>query len=128
MSRIYGVGNDLLRVERMELALQRHGDRLSKRILHAREAERYIDARHPANFLTKCFAVKEATVKALGLGFRGIHHADIGWDQDARGKPMLCLSRHAQNMFNERGIVAAHVALTDEAGLVMAVVVLETGQ
>lgn len=122
---IYGVGNDLLQVERMEKALQRHGERLPKRILHPREMERYAQARRPGNFLAKSFAVKEATVKALGLGFRGVSYQDFGWDQDALGKPLLCMSAHGRSLLDERGIRAAHVALTDEAGLVMAVVVLE---
>ncbi len=126
MSRIYGIGNDLLRVERMEQALERHGERLAKRILHPREFVRYANSQRQANFLSKAFAVKEATVKALGLGFRGIAHSDIGWDQDELGKPLLCLSDHGRSVFDDRAITASHVTLTDEAGLVMAVVILET--
>lgn len=125
MSRIYGIGNDLLLVERMEKALARHGERLPQRILHPREQARYAASRRKGNFLAKSFAVKEATVKALGLGFRGIGHSDVGWDADPRGKPLLCLSEHGQQFFDERNITAGHVSLTDEAGLVMAVVVLE---
>lgn len=123
--RIYGIGNDLLRIERMEKALNRHGDRLPKRILHPRETERYVGSGRPANFLAKSFAVKEATVKALGTGFRGIAHSDVGWEQDSLGKPLLVLSDHAKALFQERGITAGHVTLTDEAGFVMAVVILE---
>lgn len=122
---IFGIGNDLLRVERMEKALARHGERLPQRILHPIEAERYAKSNRPANFLAKAFAVKEATVKALGLGFRGIAHSDVGWGQDTLGKPVLVLSEHAQSMFDDRGIARGHVTLTDEAGLVMSVVVLE---
>ena len=125
MSRIYGIGNDLLLIERMERALERHGERLPERILHPLEARRYARSKRPANFLAKSFAVKEATVKALGLGFRGIAHSDVGWDQDALGKPLLCVSERGQKLFDERGIVHGHVTLTDEAGMVMAVVVLE---
>ena len=127
MSQIYGIGNDLLLVERMEKALARHGERLPERILHPVELARYTQSKRPANFLAKSFAVKEATVKALGLGFRGIGHSDLGWDQDALGKPVLCLSDHGSKVFEERNIVASHVTLTDEAGMVMAVVVLEAG-
>lgn len=125
MTSIYGIGNDLLRIERMERALARHGERLPQRILHPREAERYTQSKRPANFLAKSFAVKEATVKALGLGFRGVGPSDVGWDQDELGKPVLVLSERGEALFAERNIVASHVTLTDEAGLVMAVVILE---
>ena len=125
MAVIYGIGNDLLRIERMERALQRHGERLPQRILHAQEMERYVLSKRKANFLAKSFAVKEATVKALGLGFRGIAPIDVGWTQDALGKPLLLASERCQALFDERHIVASHVTLTDEAGLVMAVVILE---
>ena len=126
MSRIYGIGNDLLRIERMEKALARHGERLPQRILHPLEQTRYALSKRKANFLAKSFAVKEATVKALGLGFRGIGHSDVGWIQDPHGKPLLCLSELGQRLFDERQINGSHVTLTDEGGLVMAVVVLET--
>lgn len=125
MSRIYGIGNDLLLIERMEKALARHGERLPQRILHPREMQRYEQSQRKANFLAKAFAVKEATVKALGLGFRGVGHSDVGWDADPRGKPLLCLSEHGEALFKQRAICGSHVSLTDEAGMVMAVVVLE---
>ncbi|MDX1498207.1 MAG: 4'-phosphopantetheinyl transferase superfamily protein, partial [Salinisphaeraceae bacterium] len=62
MSRIYGIGNDLLRIERMEKALARHGERLPQRILHPLEQARYASSKRKVNFLAKSFAVKEATV------------------------------------------------------------------
>lgn len=122
---IFGVGTDLLRISRMEKTLDRHGQRLPERILHPAEMENYQHARRPANFLAKSFAVKEATVKALGLGFRGIGYQDIGWTQDAKGKPELCFSEHGQNLLLELGVSRGFVSLTDEADMVMAFVVME---
>ena len=122
---IYGIGTDLLRVSRMEMALQRHGERLPNRILHPLELSRYRQSKRPANFLAKSFAVKEACVKALGLGFRGIGHSDVGWVQDERGKPELCFSDHGWQVMKDRGAGNGFVSLTDEADMVMAFVVLE---
>lgn len=61
-----GVGIDLLEIDRLERALQRH-PRLAERIFS--EAERgYAAARsRPARHLAARFAAKEAVVKALGL-------------------------------------------------------------
>lgn len=61
-----GVGIDLLEIDRLERALERH-PRLSERLFT--EAERdYAAARsRPARHLAARFAAKEAVVKALGL-------------------------------------------------------------
>jgi len=62
-----GVGIDLLEIERLEGALERH-PRLAERVFT--EAERaYAAARaRPGRHLAARFAAKEAVVKALGLG------------------------------------------------------------
>jgi len=122
---IVGIGTDLLRVSRMQKALERHGQRLPERILHPLEMQRYQQSRRAANFLAKSFAVKEAAVKALGLGFRGIGYRDIGWTQDSRGKPELCFSEHGLNVMRQMGAGRGFVSLSDEADMVVAVVVLE---
>lgn len=124
-AQLYGVGVDLLRIERMDRAWQRHGQRLCERILHPREAERFAAARRPGNYLAKCFAVKEATVKALGTGFRGVYHRDVGWVPDARGKPLLVFSPRLRALMDEWGVAGGELSLSDEAGMVIAFVVLE---
>lgn len=123
---IIGVGTDLIRVSRMESALQRHGDRLPMRILQDEEMARFRASKRPANFLAKSFAVKEATVKALGLGFRGVGYRDYGWIQDALGKPMVNCSEKGRRVMRSHGAHNAHLSLTDEGDLVMAFVVLES--
>jgi holo-[acyl-carrier protein] synthase len=62
-----GIGIDLLEIERLERALERH-PRLAERVFT--EAERdYAAARaRPGRHLAARFAAKEAVVKALGLG------------------------------------------------------------
>jgi holo-[acyl-carrier protein] synthase len=70
-----GVGIDLLEIDRMERALERH-PRLAERVFTSAERE-YAAARvRPGRHLAARFAAKEAVVKALGLsggfGFREI--------------------------------------------------------
>jgi holo-[acyl-carrier protein] synthase len=62
-----GIGIDLLEIDRLERALERH-PRLEARVFT--EAEREYAAAHtrPARHLAARFAAKEAVVKALGLG------------------------------------------------------------
>jgi holo-[acyl-carrier protein] synthase len=61
-----GVGIDLLEIDRMERALQRH-PRLAERVFTAAEREYAAARARPARHLAARFAAKEAVVKALGL-------------------------------------------------------------
>ena len=72
-----GVGIDLLEIDRLERALQRH-PRLAERIFSEAE-RRYAAARaRPARHLAARFAAKEAVVKALGLrGGFGLREIEI---------------------------------------------------
>ncbi|MGH8529070.1 MAG: holo-ACP synthase [Nevskiales bacterium] len=121
---IYGVGTDLLRVSRMRLAYARRGERLPERILHPAERGRYRAGESAPNFLAKCFAVKEATVKALGTGFRGVGYNEVGWVQDERGKPELVFSSRLASWMRTRGADGGHVSLSDEGDYVLAFVIL----
>lgn len=61
-----GVGIDLLEIDRLERALQRH-PRLAERLFTAAEREYAAARARPARHLAARFAAKEAVVKALGL-------------------------------------------------------------
>lgn len=61
-----GVGIDLLEIERMERALERH-PRLAKRVFTAAERDYAASRARPGRHLAARFAAKEAVVKALGL-------------------------------------------------------------
>jgi holo-[acyl-carrier protein] synthase len=123
---IYGIGVDILKDGRIDETHARYGDRLERRMLHPLEAAAFAQAKHPGNFLAKSFAAKEAFVKALGTGFRGVAHHEVGVVRDTLGKPGLVYSDRLQALLAERGIRCAHLSLSDDAGLVCAMVVLET--
>ncbi len=125
MPAIYGIGVDILHVSRVSEVYQKHADRFVQRLLHPREHERLTQVRDVANYLAKCFAVKEAFVKALGTGFRGIAHDEIGWVRGDLGRPLLCLSDRARDLLHARGVGAMHLSISDERDLVCAMVTLE---
>jgi holo-[acyl-carrier protein] synthase len=86
-----GVGIDLLEIDRLERALERH-PRLAERVFT--DAERgYASARaRPARHLAARFAAKEAVVKALGLsGGFGLREIEVV----AGEPPTVRLSGHA---------------------------------
>jgi holo-[acyl-carrier protein] synthase len=123
---ILGIGTDLVEIHRIEKALSRFGERFAERILVAHELERFRRNRKPAAWLAKRFAAKEAFSKAMGTGI----HFPVNWhnvsvDNAGSGKPFLRFSAPLEALMSQRGIVQAHVSLTDELTLASAFVILE---
>jgi holo-[acyl-carrier protein] synthase len=124
---IYGIGTDLVSVQRIEDVLFRHGDRFLHRILSEAEVAEYAESAQPARFLAKRFAVKEAFSKAWGTGIGdSVGWHDIRVTHDARGKPLLMPSPVLAAQFIGEKITATHVSLSDEADHAIAFVVLES--
>jgi holo-[acyl-carrier protein] synthase len=122
---IYGIGTDIVAVARMARALERHGERFAGRILAATELADYRNAIHPARFLAKRFAAKEAAAKALGTGFSdglSLHHICV--IHDAAGKPMLHFTERAAAMVDACGIGASFLTLADEHDYAVAYAIL----
>jgi holo-[acyl-carrier protein] synthase len=72
-----GVGIDLLEIERMERALERH-PRLAERLFTPAEQEYAAAKARPGRHLAARFAAKEAVVKALGLsGGFGLREIEV---------------------------------------------------
>lgn len=125
---IAGIGVDLATVSRIEQAHARFGDRFAKRILNALEWDDYLNHHNPVRFLAKRFAVKEASVKALGTGERaGVLLKDFYLQHDNLGKPILNVSGEAKKRCEQQGIQHFWVSITDEGDTVAAFVVLELG-
>lgn len=122
---LHGVGVDVLRVERMEKLLEKHGRRLLTRLLCARELREVRARRNTARALAMCWAAKEAFVKALGTGFSGIGWKEVGVVREPNGRPVLVFGAKMRARLKREGVVAGHVSLSDDGGLVCAYVVLE---
>lgn len=121
---VYGIGIDILSLSRIKAVQARHPQRFAARLLHPQERIEFRKAKQPERFLAKAFAAKEAFVKALGTGFRGVAHADVGLKRGALGRPELVYSAALQRKLKKLGISAGFVSLSDEGDLVIAMVVL----
>ncbi len=122
---IYGIGTDIVSVTRMQQALERHGEQFAERILGAEEYLEFLKAAHPAHFLAKRFAAKEATAKAMGLGFRnGLSLKHICVVHDALGKPVLEFHEQGLRLVEELAIGDAFISLADERDMAVAFVTL----
>lgn len=122
---IVGIGTDLLSVDRIEAARERHGDRFARRILTLAEYDLWKERNCSTNFLAKQFAAKEALSKALGTGIA----AGVGFQQlqilrDDRGCPCVTLLEAAGNHLALLGGRSALVSLSDDKGFILAFAVL----
>ena len=123
---IYGVGNDVVEIGRIERALERFGERFARRILCESELKRFNAHRKPAAYLAKRFAAKEAFTKALGTGIRAPANWHGVWVKNLpSGKPTLEYSAALRSLLERRGVTSAHLSLSDEKEMAFATVILE---
>jgi holo-[acyl-carrier protein] synthase len=122
---IFGIGTDILQIERIQKIYDRHGERFISHLLMPEEETLFRGKSRQVRFLAMRFAAKEAIVKAMGTGFaHGIWIRDTGVVQNAWGRPEVIWSERGREMCHKLGIGECHITLTDEAGLVVAVAVL----
>lgn len=122
---IFGIGTDIVQIERVKHVYERHGERFVERLLLPQEEEAFRAYSRPERFLAMRFAAKEAIVKAMGTGFsHGMWIRDTGIAANAWGRPEIIWSERGRKVCDELGIGEGHVTLTDEAGLVVAMAVL----
>ncbi|HMM42943.1 MAG TPA: holo-ACP synthase [Thermomicrobiales bacterium] len=114
------VGIDVIEIERIGRTLDRFGERFLTRVYSTRERERYGKR---VQELAARFAAKEATMKALGTGIRGVRWRDIEVLPNRRGKPILVLHDTALRRARLLGFTHFAVSLTHSRGDAMAIVV-----
>ena len=127
---IFGIGTDIIRIERIAAALARHGDRFAEKILGPQELEKYhrrkqkVEARG-VRFLATRFAAKEAFSKAIGLGMRmPMTWRAVQFLNAPSGKPIVVTSGALTEFMQQNGL-SAQVSLTDEAEYAVAFVIVE---
>jgi holo-[acyl-carrier protein] synthase len=130
---IYGIGTDIVVIERIRDLLARYGDRFARRVLGPDELAEYgrrgsrgtAGADRAARYIAKRFAAKEAFSKALGLGLRGpMTLLSLQVLNDRRGKPVAVPRKALEPYLRELGLTA-HVSISDEVDSAVAFVVLE---
>ena len=122
---ILGIGTDLVEIERIEIAMKRHGVRFVRRILTDMEYDVFTAHHQPGHFLAKRFAAKEAVVKALGTGFsQGINLHAIEVSNTKFGRPAVELKAGALTAYHTMGASNIHLSLSDEKAYALAFVVI----
>ena len=121
------LGLDLTEVGRVSEVLERWGERFVMRVFSPGELNRA--RRHPRAFAEHVagrFAAKEAAMKALGTGWRGIAFREISIRRDPRGKPRLELSGRALERAERLRVRSMEVSITHTADIAAAVVAFLT--
>ncbi|MES2729014.1 MAG: holo-ACP synthase [Pseudomonadota bacterium] len=133
---IYGIGTDIVPIDRIARILARHGDRFLRRTFTPAEIARGGLCHTPhqvAAHFAKRFAAKEAYAKALGTGIRdGVTLRDIGVENDGLGRPSLVVHRKAQQMLHDLmrdgHSPILHLSLSDSDTAAQAFVMIEGRQ
>ena len=121
------LGLDLAEVDRVAGVLERWGDRFVRRVFRPGELSR--TRRHPrarAEHVAGRFAAKEAAMKALGTGWRGLAFKDVEVGRDPRGKPTLSFHGRALARSRELRVASTEVSITHTATMAATVVALLT--
>lgn len=127
---IYGIGTDIIQIERVEGVMQRTHGRFAEKVLgpdelriyHARKAR---SARRGLAFLATRFAAKEAVSKAIGLGM----HCPMTWRAVQTlnlpsGQPVVRYSGELADWIAQRGL-HIQISVTDERDYAVAFAVAE---
>lgn len=102
-------GLDLLEIDRLKAALDRHGERFLRRIFTGRELE---ECQGNVRSLAARFAAKEAVAKALGTGIGDVGWLEIEVQRGERGEPQLALYGKARSLAAALGLQSWTISLT----------------
>ena len=124
---IYGIGTDLVDIERVKTILSKNRDGFIKRVLSEHEQALFANKADSAAYFAKRFAAKEAFAKALGTGIgRVVSFQDLTVRNNENGKPHFIPSEKLRQYLVENNIKQAHLSISDENQNAIAFVVLET--
>lgn len=121
---IYGIGIDIVRIERLRKAVERWGSKFLERIFTRNEIDYCYEKKEPYLSLSVRFAAKEALIKAIGSEIP-VSFTDIEVLNYGSGRPFLKINGALESYFNEKAIKCTHLSLSHEREYGVACVVLE---
>ena len=124
---IYGVGIDLVKIDRMKEVVKKWGQRFLERVFTAGEISYCYEKKNPYLSLSVRFAAKEALIKAIGSA-GPVSLTDIEVINLDTGKPFLKINGRLEVFLKEKSIRRAHLSLSHEHEYGVACVVLEQGE
>jgi holo-[acyl-carrier protein] synthase len=116
-----GIGIDAVEIERFRTLLQRR-PHMRTRLFTEEELSSLAGQVDDAASLAARFAVREATMKALGVGLGAFDFHDVSVQKDPSGAPILRVSGRAEELALSNGVGGWHVSITHTETVAMAVV------
>jgi len=117
------IGVDIIEIARIEEAVANWGERFLNRIYT--DAELKLCHKKPSSLATR-FASKEAVMKLLGTGIKGVSWKEIETLSHPSGKPLLNLYGRAQTEAERLGITEIAVSLSHSREYAIAFAIGET--
>ncbi len=120
---MHKVGVDIVEIPRIEDALSRFRERFLRRVYT--DAEIALSRRRPP-FLAARFAGKEAVMKALGTGVKGVSWREIEILAKPSGEPLVRLYGKARAIATKLGLAECAISLSHSREYAVATVVAES--
>ena len=100
---IYGIGTDIVNINRLNKAIKKYGIKFKKRIFSQKEIIYCEKKTNSIRSYAKRFAAKEAFSKALGTGFnKDINLNCVEVVNNKSGKPLIKLSKKVSNYLKRK--------------------------
>jgi holo-[acyl-carrier protein] synthase len=121
------MGVDITEVERIQAAIERHGEPFLRRLYTEKEREYCEQFKNKYERYAGRFAAKEAAMKALGTGWRrGVRWVDLEVVRENSGRPGLVLSGEAAKIARQLGVQHIALSITHTANQALAQVIFES--
>lgn len=121
---IYGIGIDIVKIQRMKDAFEKWGNKFFEKILTHDEMTYCFERSDPYPSLAVRFAAKEGLIKAIGSEIT-VSMKDIEIMNNEKGRPSIHVKGKLEDFFQDRAIRHCHVSLSHEKEFAVACVVLE---
>jgi holo-[acyl-carrier protein] synthase len=123
---IVGTGIDIVEVPRIAASLDRFGERFTRKIFTDDEIRYCESKQNKAERYAARFAAKEAAMKALGTGWRGLGWKEIEVRRQPGSRPTVVFSGRAAELAERCGVVRASLSLSHTGQHAIAEVILES--
>ncbi len=122
---IYGIGIDLVKIERMKEAHEKWGMKFFERVFTEGEIEYCFQKEVPYPSLAVRFAAKEAIIKAIGSEI-AVNMKNVEIISQENGRPLIIVKNEVEAFFKAKAIKHCHISLSHEREYGIGSVVLET--
>ncbi len=123
---IVGCGIDLVKIERIEKIIKKWGDNFTSRVFTLLERE-YCEKKKGNKYQSYAgrFAAKEALLKSLGLGLRGVNWKEIEIENNELGQSIIKTSGKLKKIASEKGVSKYFITISHTKDYAIAQVILE---